>query len=208
MPKNLVKLLLNLILMAGHAIPRGGSDRVVVVTGEAERPTFTLSAKGHQCPHPAHAEAHARRPYQGITRPTPTFSQPIYAGLLAAAAGFMAVSVTKDSDVVVFERGRNQSRPPRRSDHGFGTWRRRPSGADRRRAGFSRRQAFLCAPGRHDFTETGYSARSSERYAGGVIFLLQSPRATARGAWIGSDIEIGSFASRAILFFRSSVSRR
>lgn len=100
MPKNLVKLLLNLILMAGHAIPRGGVIEVVV-TGEAERPTFTLSCKGTNARIPAHAEdALAGR--IGDHAPDAHTVQPIYAGLLAAAAG-MAVSVTKDGDVVVFE---------------------------------------------------------------------------------------------------------
>mgnify|MGYP001015515481 CR=1 FL=1 len=100
MPKNLVKLLLNLILMAGHAIPRGGVIEVVV-TGEAERPTFTLSCKGTNARIPAHAEdALAGR--IGDHAPDAHTVQPIYAGLLAAAAN-MAVSVTKDGDVVVFE---------------------------------------------------------------------------------------------------------
>lgn len=100
MPKNLVKLLLNLILLAGHAIPRGGVIEVVV-TGAAEQPTFTLSCKGTNARIPAHAEdAFAGR--IGDHAPDAHTVQPIYAGLLAKAAG-MAVSFTKDGDVVVFE---------------------------------------------------------------------------------------------------------
>ena len=43
MPKNKVKLLLNLLVVAGSTIPRGGSI-AVKVTGEAEAPDFDLVA--------------------------------------------------------------------------------------------------------------------------------------------------------------------
>lgn len=99
MPKNLVKLLLNLVLIAGHAIPRGGVIEVVV-TGEAEKPTFTLSCKGTNARIPANVEdALAGR--IGAQTPDAHTIQPVYAGLLARAAG-MAVTVSKDGDVVVF----------------------------------------------------------------------------------------------------------
>lgn len=99
MPKNLVKLLLNLILIAGHAIPRGGVIEVVV-TGAAEAPTFTLSCKGTNARIPTGVEdALAGR--AGDHAPDAHSVQPLYAGLLAAAAG-MAVEVTKDGDTVVF----------------------------------------------------------------------------------------------------------
>ena len=45
MPKDLVKLLLNMILIAVAAIPRGGNISVDVA-GDPERPTFTLISKG------------------------------------------------------------------------------------------------------------------------------------------------------------------
>lgn len=99
MPKNLVKLLLNLILMAGHAIPRGGVIEVVV-TGEAEAPTFTLSCKGAN----ARIPTNAQEALDGKLGDHPADAhsiQPIYAGLLAKAAG-MNVTITKDDDVVVF----------------------------------------------------------------------------------------------------------
>jgi histidine phosphotransferase ChpT len=45
MPKNLVKLILNLLLLAVAAVPRGGSIKVTV-EGDAVRPRFTLRSKG------------------------------------------------------------------------------------------------------------------------------------------------------------------
>jgi len=99
MPKNLVKLLLNLILMAGHAIPRGGVVRVVV-TGAAEAPTFTLTCAGLNARVPAHAESFLAGRLGEVT-PDAHMIQPIYAGLLAKAAG-MTVSVEKIGDDVVF----------------------------------------------------------------------------------------------------------
>jgi histidine phosphotransferase ChpT len=99
MPKNLVKLLLNLILMSGHAIPRGGVIEVVV-TGEAEAPTFTLSCKGTNARIPANAQE-ALDGQLGDHSADAHSIQPIYAGLLAKAAG-MKVTITKDEDVVVF----------------------------------------------------------------------------------------------------------
>ncbi len=99
MPKNFVKLLLNLILIAGHAIPRGGVVEVAV-TGAAEAPTFTLACKGTNARIPANVEdALAGRLDEHL--PDAHSVQPIYAGLLAKAAG-MVVRVTKDGDVVTF----------------------------------------------------------------------------------------------------------
>ena len=98
MPKNLVKLLLNLILIAGHAIPRGGVIEVVV-TGEAEKPTFELTCKGTNARIPAGVEdALAGRSGDHVDAHT---IQPVYAGLLAGAAG-MTVAVEKDGDLVRF----------------------------------------------------------------------------------------------------------
>ncbi|NVK34484.1 MAG: histidine phosphotransferase [Rhodobacteraceae bacterium] len=45
MPKNCVKLLLNLILIANQCIPRGG-DITVSMEGEPSAPRFTLTAEG------------------------------------------------------------------------------------------------------------------------------------------------------------------
>ncbi len=97
MPKNLVKLLLNLILISGHAIPRGGVIEVVV-SGAAEAPTFELTCRGTNARIPAGVED----ALAGIGEHFDAHSiQPIYAGLLAKAAG-MDVRVEKDGDVVRF----------------------------------------------------------------------------------------------------------
>jgi histidine phosphotransferase ChpT len=55
-PKNRVKLLLNLIMIATTAIPRGGSI-AVSVTGDAEACAFTIVSKGLNARIPAHSEA-------------------------------------------------------------------------------------------------------------------------------------------------------
>ncbi|TBW37376.1 histidine phosphotransferase [Siculibacillus lacustris] len=99
MPKNLVKLLLNLILVAGHAIPRGGVIRVVV-TGAAESPTFTVTCTGSNARIPANAEAFLNGE-SADQSPDAHMIQPIYAGLLARAAG-MTMAIDKDGDTVVF----------------------------------------------------------------------------------------------------------
>ncbi len=99
MPKNKVKLLLNLIIIATTAIPRGGAV-AVAITGSAEDPSFTVTAKGN----------HARIPPQivdllaGRSESGAIESQTIqayYAGLVAAAAG-LSVSVGLDGDTVTF----------------------------------------------------------------------------------------------------------
>ena len=46
LPKNQVKLLLNLLLIANAAIPRGGNIAVTLESGSDERPVFTLTATG------------------------------------------------------------------------------------------------------------------------------------------------------------------
>ncbi len=100
MPKNLVKLLLNLILISGHAIPRGGVIEVVV-TGAAEQPTFTLTCKGTNPRIPANVEDALAGRLAADHGPDAHSIQPIYAGLLAQAAG-MAVSVEKTEEAVIF----------------------------------------------------------------------------------------------------------
>src|ERR687898_3570783 len=45
LPKNKVKLLLNLVVIATNAVPRGGTIDVAV-TGEGEATQFTLTSKG------------------------------------------------------------------------------------------------------------------------------------------------------------------
>ncbi|MGA0598101.1 histidine phosphotransferase ChpT [Enterovirga sp. CN4-39] len=101
MPKNQVKLLLNLVMLATNAIPRGGSIHVDVKAGETEGdvPTFILSARGTNARIPAHAEALIRGEPESGTVDAHAI-QPFYTGLVAQAAG-MGVSMTLDGDTVV-----------------------------------------------------------------------------------------------------------
>jgi histidine phosphotransferase ChpT len=108
MPKNKVKLLLNLIVIATNAIPRGG-EIAVTVEGEAEEPVFTLVAKGINARIPAHApdliagksesgtiDAHAIQAY--------------YAGLIARAAE-MEVAFSIEGDAVTLKAQKTLSTP-------------------------------------------------------------------------------------------------
>jgi histidine phosphotransferase ChpT len=97
-PKNRVKLLLNMILVAVQTIPRGG---ILAVEGDGlpEAMTFRISARGlnarisqavpallEGCPENGVVDAH------GI--------QPFYTGLLARSSG-LAVTIETDGDAVI-----------------------------------------------------------------------------------------------------------
>ena len=100
MPKNRVKLLLNLVMLATSAIPRGGSIAVDVKAGETDEaaPTFTLHAKGINARVPPHAEALMRgEPENGVVDAHAI--QPFYTGLVAEAAG-MRIALSLDGDTV------------------------------------------------------------------------------------------------------------
>jgi histidine phosphotransferase ChpT len=97
-PKNRVKLLLNLIMTATSAIPRGGSISVTV-TGDAERCEFVLRSKGLNARIPPHAEALLAGEAEGGTVDAHGI-QTFYAGMVARASG-MTVSFTLDGDEVV-----------------------------------------------------------------------------------------------------------
>ena len=96
MPKNFVKLLLNLILIANQCIPRGGEIKITM-EGDPTAPKFTLSAQGlnPRIPlgmkeilsgeEPERVDAHS--------------VQPIYTVLLARESG-MTLGIEKDEDLV------------------------------------------------------------------------------------------------------------
>jgi histidine phosphotransferase ChpT len=99
LPKNRVKLLLNMLLIAGHAIPRGGSLTVDSV-GEGDTMGFRVAASGLNARVPqampslltgnpdGHAvDAHA--------------IQPFYTGLLARNCGLAIAFATEGEAVVV-----------------------------------------------------------------------------------------------------------
>src|SRR3712207_2654348 len=97
LPKNKVKLLLNLVMLATNAIPRGGSI-AVKVTGEAETAEFVLTARGPNARIPAHVEALlAGAPENGAVDAHAI--QPFYTGLIAQAAG-MPVTFSIEGDAV------------------------------------------------------------------------------------------------------------
>ncbi len=98
LPKNKVKLLLNLILVANGAIPRGGKITVMLENLETE-PRFTLSASGPmvRVP-PKFLEMHSgNRPDEAIDAHA---VQPYYTLLLAREAG-MAISIRATADEIL-----------------------------------------------------------------------------------------------------------
>jgi histidine phosphotransferase ChpT len=102
LPKNKVKLLLNLIVVATNAIPRGGVIDVsvtgVVPMGDTEGAEFVLKAKGQNARVPAHAEELlAGAPESGTVDAHGI--QAFYAGMIARAAG-MSVTLVLDGDEV------------------------------------------------------------------------------------------------------------
>ncbi|WP_375465020.1 histidine phosphotransferase ChpT [uncultured Methylobacterium sp.] len=96
-PKNKVKLLLNLVMIATGAIPRGGLIDVKV-TGEGEAPTMVLVARGSHARIPPHVEELlAGTPENGAVDAHGVL--PYYAGLVARAAA-MEVRFSIAGDVV------------------------------------------------------------------------------------------------------------
>ncbi|MDB5591069.1 histidine phosphotransferase ChpT [Enterovirga sp.] len=97
LPKNRVKLLLNLVVLAIAAIPRGGALDVTV-DGDDDASTFTLVAKGMNARIPPHAEALLAGDPEGGSI-TAHEIQPYYTGLVAREAG-MTVALAIENDAV------------------------------------------------------------------------------------------------------------
>lgn len=93
-PKNEVKLLLNLVLVALSAVPRGGS---ITVRAEGER-GMKLICEGRAARIPQHSELFATLPetLEGVDAHS---VQPIYAALLADACG-LSVSFDLTDEIV------------------------------------------------------------------------------------------------------------
>ena len=70
MPKNRVKLLLNMLVVATHAIPRGG-QLVLDMIGEAESASFRITATGLNARVAAGISGAARGRRRGAARSTP-----------------------------------------------------------------------------------------------------------------------------------------
>jgi histidine phosphotransferase ChpT len=96
-PKNRVKLLLNMLLIAGQAIPRGGRITVDPI-GAGDSMGFKVSASGTNAKvPPAVPPLLAGEGGEGLDAHR---IQPFYAGLLAKACGVKA-TVTMDGETVV-----------------------------------------------------------------------------------------------------------
>jgi histidine phosphotransferase ChpT len=98
MMKNKVKLLLNMLLIAGQSIPRGGQLTVDPI-GDGEAMGFKVTASGTNAKilattPPLLAGEHGAEPLNAH------HIQPFYAGLLARAVGVIA-TMTMDGDTVV-----------------------------------------------------------------------------------------------------------
>jgi histidine phosphotransferase ChpT len=101
MAKNLVKLLLNLILLATAAVPRGGSVKVVVsVEGDKDAPRFTLRSSGPSARVPPAFEKLVPGDIAELTVDAQSV-QAYYTGLLARACGMTVAAALDGADVVV-----------------------------------------------------------------------------------------------------------
>jgi histidine phosphotransferase ChpT len=97
LPKNRVKLLLNLLMIAAAAIPRGGKLKVDPV-GEGEAMGFRLIAEGPHSRVPPQAEKLlAGTPEQTLDA---HHIQPFYAGMIARAAG-LNVAIAPEGEAIV-----------------------------------------------------------------------------------------------------------
>ena len=99
MPKNLVKLLLNLILLANAAVPRGGTIKVMV--DGAMPPRFTLRCSGPSARVPPAFEKLVQGDISGVPVDAQSV-QAYYTGALARACR-MRISASLAGDDVVVE---------------------------------------------------------------------------------------------------------
>ena len=86
LPKNQVKLFLNLLMIATTAIPRGGQI-IAFAKADGERGEFTISATGTNARIPPHVEGLLAHNREGVTIDAHAI-QPYYTGLIASEAGF------------------------------------------------------------------------------------------------------------------------
>ena len=98
MPKNLVKLLLNLILLANAAVPRGGTIHVNVPSASPAR--FLLRSTGPTARVPAAFEKLVPGDIAGVTIDA-QLVQAYYTGALARACGMTVTARLDGVDVVI-----------------------------------------------------------------------------------------------------------
>ncbi len=99
MGKNRVKLILNLVLLAVGAVPRGGSVRVLI-EGEADRPNFTLRSSGPSARIPPAFEKLVPGDIAGLLIDAQAV-QAYYTGALARACDMTIAAVLDEADVVI-----------------------------------------------------------------------------------------------------------
>jgi histidine phosphotransferase ChpT len=99
LPKNRVKLLLNLVVIAAQAIPRGGMI-TLNVEGDTKASRFVLAAKGINARIPPHAKALlAGAPESGSVDAHGI--QAYYAGMVARAAGMKTAFAIEGDTVTI-----------------------------------------------------------------------------------------------------------
>jgi histidine phosphotransferase ChpT len=99
MPKNLVKLLLNLILLANAAVPRGGKIDVLV-EGQGATPRFRLRCSGPSARVPPAFESLVPGRIEGVQVDAQSV-QAYYTGALARAAKMAIAARLDGSDVLI-----------------------------------------------------------------------------------------------------------
>jgi histidine phosphotransferase ChpT len=107
MPKNRVKLLLNLLVVAASCIPRGGSIDCVI-EGDADYPTFTITATGKNARIAHGVEASLAGAPEGGTVDAHGI-QPFYTGMVARASD-MAVTLAAGEENVKLVSQRQSAR--------------------------------------------------------------------------------------------------
>jgi histidine phosphotransferase ChpT len=98
LPKNRVKLLLNMVVIAGQTIPRGGT-LTVEPTGEGEGMSFRIAAAGLNARIPQAIVGLLEGKSESGTIDAHAI-QPFYTGLLARACG-MGVSLAAEGDQII-----------------------------------------------------------------------------------------------------------
>jgi histidine phosphotransferase ChpT len=98
LPKNKVKLLLNLLIIAGQTIPRGGALTVDPV-GEGEKMGFRITSSGLNARVPQAVPALLEGTSESGSVDAHAI-QPFYAGLLARACG-LKVEIKAEGDTIV-----------------------------------------------------------------------------------------------------------
>lgn len=99
LPKNRVKLLLNLLLFSGHAIPRGGVLTIDPI-GEGETMGFRIEANGLNARVPLAMVALLDEEREG--EPIDAHAiQPYFTGLLARACGLKVTVASEDETIFI-----------------------------------------------------------------------------------------------------------